>query len=244
MASFSTTCGWCGRFANMRPYGEPHTVIAKSWRTTSGGTRKTEQTVCRCDHCGQLSLAIRTGSAVDSHSELRLVHKEEWLPAFVAGRSFEDVPPEIGSIADEAHKCASIGAYRGAVVLARAVVEATAKEKGISVNGIGNKIDKLYEQNLIREHVKEAAHEVRFGGNSVAHGDLDDLTEEETDEILGLMREILEEVFQSPARVQRQRQKRLARKAGKADAATPTGTTGPSQSGLDFSSISTGSTPP
>ncbi|MGR6973001.1 DUF4145 domain-containing protein [Streptomyces cynarae] len=218
-------------------------MIAKSRLTKYGGAEKTEQTVCRCDHCGQLSLAIRAGSAADPHSELRLVHKEEWLPTFVAGRSFEDVPPEIGSIADEAHKCASIGAYRGAVVLARAVVEATAKEKGISANGISNKIDKLYEQNLIREHVKEAAHEVRFGGNSVAHGDLDDLTKEETDEILGLMREILEEVFQSPARVQRQRQKRLARKAGKGGAPTPASTTDPSQSGVDISSVSTGATP-
>ncbi|MGR6972998.1 DUF4145 domain-containing protein [Streptomyces cynarae] len=127
--------------------------------------------------------------------------------------------------------------------MARAVAEATAKEKGISANGISNKIDKLYEQNLIREHVKEAAHEVRFGGNSVAHGDLDDLTKEETDEILGLMREILEEVFQSPARVQRRRQKRLARKAGKGGAPTPASTTDPSQSGVDISSVSTGATP-
>ncbi|MFF7251685.1 DUF4145 domain-containing protein [Streptomyces microflavus] len=204
----------------MQPYGDSARVVAASERQDYGVT-KTEQTVCRCDHCGRLSLVLRRGHATEAYSELLTVDKEEWLPASVSGRSFDDVPPQIGSVADEAYRCASIGAYRGAVALARAVVEATAKSKGITANGIANKINKLYEQNLIREHVKEAAHEVRFGGNSVAHGDLDDLTSEEAEEILMLMSEILEEVFQSPARVQRQRQKRLARKSGEAQPSSP-----------------------
>ncbi|MFH9192772.1 DUF4145 domain-containing protein [Streptomyces globisporus] len=235
MASLSTTCGWCGRFANMQPYGEPAKVIANS-EAESYGVTKTEQTVCRCDHCGRLSLVLQRGHATEVYSELITVDEEEWLPASVIGRSFEDVPSQIGSVANEAYKCASIGAYRGAVALARAVVESTAKSKGITANGIANKIDKLYEQNLIREHVKDAAHEVRFGGNSVAHGDLDDLSSEEAEEILLLMSEILEEVFQSPARVQRQRQKRLARKAEKTQPASPDAASGPVQAGgVDFS---------
>jgi hypothetical protein len=217
----------------MQPYGEPSKVIAKS-KDLRYGVEKTEQTVCRCDHCGYLTLALRSGEAHEVYGELHQVTTEEWLPAFVSGRSFEDVPLTIGSVADEAYKCASIGAYRGAIALARAVVEATAKNKGITVNGIANKIDKLYEQNLIREHVKEAAHEVRFGGNGVAHGDLDELTKEEAEEILLLMSEILEEVFQSPARVQRQRQKRLARKAESPEPSSGAEAAGPGRSGADF----------
>ncbi|SNB59720.1 protein of unknown function [Streptomyces sp. PgraA7] len=99
------------------------------------------------------------------------------------------------------------------MALARAVVEATAKDRGIKTGTLEKKIDKLFEQQLIREYVRDAAHEVRFGGNEVAHGDLvaepmDNVT---AAEILGLMDEILDEVFQSPARVRRRKAQRLER---------------------------------
>lgn len=75
------------------------------------------------------------------------------------------------------------------------------------------KIDKLYEQQLIREYVRDAAHEIRFGGNEVAHGDLvhEPMDHGTATEILGLMDEMLDEVFQSPARVERHRHARLER---------------------------------
>ncbi|MBU5868948.1 DUF4145 domain-containing protein, partial [Vibrio cholerae O1] len=63
-------------------------------------------------------------------------------------------------------------AGRGAVILARAVIEATAKDKGITNGNLYAKIDQLHISGLIREHIKEAAHEVRLGGNDVAHGDI------------------------------------------------------------------------
>ena len=52
------------------------------------------------------------------------------------------------------------------MALARAVVEASAKEKGVTRGSLIAKIDELHEQGLLRGHIK-AAHEVRFGGNEV-----------------------------------------------------------------------------
>ncbi|MFF0748565.1 DUF4145 domain-containing protein [Streptomyces sp. NPDC004267] len=136
-----------------------------------------------------------------------------WLPHQLGRQEFEDVPPPINDMAVEAHRCLMIRANRAAVALARAVVEGTAKVKGITAGSLQTKIDKLFEQRLIREHVKDAAHEVRFGGNEVAHADLvaEPMDFETASEILGLMDEVLEEVFQSPARVARRRQQRLDR---------------------------------
>ncbi|MGW5653547.1 DUF4145 domain-containing protein [Streptomyces humi] len=116
-------------------------------------------------------------------------------------------------MATEAHQCLDIEANRAAVALARAVVEATAKERGIIRGSLEKKIDKLFEDKLIREYVRDAAHEVRFGGNEVAHGDLvaEPMSNATATEILGLMDEILDEVFQSPARVARLKQHRLDR---------------------------------
>ena len=71
----------------------------------------------------------------------------------------------------------------------------------------------MYEQNFLREHIKEQAHEVRHLGNDMAHGDfVEPISTEEADEVLELMAEVLHEVFESQARLLRVRNARLARK--------------------------------
>lgn len=130
-------------------------------------------------------------------------------PDFVTGKDFPDVPNHIAEAADEAYRCHSIKAYRAALMLARSVIEATAKEKGITDGKLYEKIDEMYNRRLIREDVKEAAHEVRHFGNDVAHGDfVAPVREGDAQLILTLMSEVLDEVFQSPARVQRARERR------------------------------------
>ncbi|MBQ0906365.1 DUF4145 domain-containing protein [Micromonospora sp. U21] len=77
------------------------------------------------------------------------------------------------------------------------------------------KIDELANQGLIREDAKDAAHAIRLVGNDAAHGDLASMVVEEADarEVLDLMDDILDEVFQSPAKVARVRASRAARLA-------------------------------
>jgi aldehyde:ferredoxin oxidoreductase len=119
-------------------------------------------------------------------------------------------------MATEAYDCLSVSAFRAAVILARAVIEATARDQGINEGNLVAKIDELNSRGLIRTHIKEVAHEVRSWGNDAVHVDLaqDNYSEEEAAEILNLADEVLAEVYQSPARVERARQRRLARKAG------------------------------
>ncbi len=169
--------------------------------------RETYSQAHRCDHCGKL--LIRYGY-MDGEEP------EQWLPRAGGHKDFPDVPVEIASLAMEAHDCLSVNAGRGAVILARAVIEATAKDKGITNGNLYAKIGQLHTSGLIREHIKEAAHEVRMGGNDVAHGDIlsGPFSYEETAEILTLMDEVLLEVYQSPARVERARQQRLNRQQG------------------------------
>lgn len=138
----------------------------------------------------------------------------DWLPKTVGGKEFPDVPPHIASAASEAYECRSIGAYRGAVALARAVVEATAKEKGITEGSLFEKIKAMKDQGLIRSLIAEAAHEVRHWGNDSVHGDfIDTVSAEEADEILELMSVVLDGVFITPARVAAVQAARLAKKA-------------------------------
>ncbi|WP_199796475.1 DUF4145 domain-containing protein [Pseudonocardia dioxanivorans] len=134
----------------------------------------------------------------------------------IQDKQYPDVPEHIGSAASEAHRSMVANCYRGAVILARAVIEATAKNNGITSGNIASKIEKMQEQGLIRPYVREGADEVRIFGNDMAHGDfVDEVGEGEVTLALELMDEVLTEVYEGPARVERAkaRKRDLAGKA-------------------------------
>jgi len=103
------------------------------------------------------------------------------------------------------------------MVLTRAVIEATAKDKSIVVGGLAAKIDELAVAELIRPAVRDAAHEVRHLGNDMAHGDfIEPVDAANAEAAVAIMGEILAEVYQGPARVVRLRERRQAKTAGPA----------------------------
>ena len=197
-------CGWCKVTANM-------VSVYRSEPPKFSINRAME--VYRCDHCG--GAVVEYFDPVDPWDASPYVPPQShWLPVAGIARAYVDVPKHINSLAVEAGICLQAGANRGAVMLARSVVEATAKDKGITSGSLLAKIDRLRELDLIREHIREAAHEVRLGGNDIAHADPNqEIAGEEAADILKIVDEILLEVYQSPARVERVRQARLARQA-------------------------------
>jgi uncharacterized protein DUF4145 len=185
----------------------------------SGGRRRIWGAF-KCDHCNALSIATGLAEINDplagTHPAVWLEQRTdpEWYPIQASGREFPEVPQHIAEAATEAYRCHSISAFRASTQLARSVVEATAKEKGITQGSVFSKINELYNQRFIREHIKDGAHEVRHFGNDMAHGDfILPVTSEEAELVLTLMSEILEEVFQSPARVAKAQAARAAREA-------------------------------
>lgn len=171
-----------------------------------------------CDNCMWPNAAV--GGSYKDSTHLSYHHSMaaedfQWVPEAAVGRDFPDVPEHIASAADEAYRCRSFNSFRGSVLMCRSVIEATAKEKGITSGQLYTKIDGMAKQGFIRPHIKEAAHEIRLLGNNMAHGDFVDEVEcEEADEILELMGEVLAEVFQSPAKIERRRLAREAKSAG------------------------------
>jgi hypothetical protein len=208
----SRVCWHCGTKAHMTRVGEPIAPMG------FGGRGQLLMAAYACDECHVMSIAIadyRGSGGSNLGPWLDVSTEISWQPRVGTGREFPDVPEHVGQAADEAYQCLSIGAHRGAASLARSVVEATAKEKGIKTGRLVEKIDKMYERGLIREHVRDGAHEVRYLGNDMAHGDfVEPVEREEAEEVLELMAEVLNEVFQSPARVERRKAARLAKKAG------------------------------
>jgi hypothetical protein len=125
-----------------------------------------------------------------------------WYPADIRGKRYPDVPMQIAAAASEAHRCIAVEVYRGAVLLARSVIEATAKHKGITTGSLMHKIDAMHRARLIRDDVRDGAHEVRYLGNDMAHGDYDEpVPQADAELVVSLMDEVLEEICQAPARV-------------------------------------------
>jgi hypothetical protein len=137
------------------------------------------------------------------------------LPGTQGRESFVDVPPSVADAAAEAVLCLQEGAVRGSILLARAVIEATAKDKGVTSGGLAQKIDQLHQRGYIRTYLRDGAHEVRYTGNDMAHGDFPPaVSRKDAEVLLQLMREVLMEVYQDPVR--RERLARLAREAREA----------------------------
>ncbi len=212
-------CGWCNDKCHMTAVGTP---LVRALDLPGYAYRRDEAYVVdgafTCDGCGRMSVATwvtssrpepRGGAASPAADD-----EARWSPTPGHNKEFPDVPPGIADAAQEAWRCYVAGAPRGAIALARAVIEATAKNMG-HVNGtLFRKIEALASSQLVRPAVKDQAHAIRYLGNDVAHGDLQDpATREDAEEVLELMGEVLNEVFQSPERSTRLRAKAEAKKA-------------------------------
>ena len=173
-----------------------------------------------CDHCENVSVANgdveygqRDSTDLNTVKQAIFTNTEgfSWSPKLGSAPQVDDVPQEIANAAREAFSSASVNNHMAAILMARTVVEATAKANGIDSGTLASKINAMKDQGLIRPSIAEQAHEVRFMGNDMAHGDIADApTALDSEEILALMSEVLSEVFQGPARLERIRNKRLS----------------------------------
>ncbi len=179
---------------------------------------------CTCDNCRTMSIA--TANIAHLADDHRSTAKSQmsgnkttlaWYPQHTLGRRFEHVPDTIAAAASEVWACYSVAQYRAATIMARATVEAICKDQGAATGNLQAKIEHLYEQEVISRGAKDAAHEIRFLGNDMAHGDfVTAIDEEEAADILNFLEVLLEEIYQRPAQLNAHRQRRLHR------ATTPT----------------------
>lgn len=215
----ATKCWDCGTTAHMTPIEGAVSIQQLTVRQRVMGC-------FRCDSCQAPNIAIATGflGTDDPLKWLAKKKNKDWVPKparTVPVTTFPDVPSEIAAAASEAYRCRTVAnANRAAILLARSVIEATAKDKGIAKGGLIQKIDKLYDDRLIRPDVRDGAHEVRHLGNDMAHGDfVQGASAEDANLVLTLMSAVLLDVYQSPALVARAQANRQQRETADARAA-------------------------
>lgn len=210
-----TTCGWCGIHTHM-------TLLAKTTiGTEQDDFASIDQHAHTCDHCGRITIATILDGTSYTPTQPNPQRFEgdhgyvfvEWTPQHTPHTTYPDVPEHIAAAATEATLCLSVSAHRAVGGLARAVIEATAKDKGITVRGIHPKIEGLEAAGHIRPSITATAHEIRLFGNDMAHGDFTDpITHDQAADTIALMSELLQEVYQGPARLARVTADREAKK--------------------------------
>ena len=200
----TTTCGWCGTNTHYSGTGTVTQGPAGHFQAYS------------CDECNGILVrhnkrlpSVRTAGPINSVPQYVSV----WAPQHVEGQDFPDVPAHIAEAASEAHKSRSIGNLKSAILMARTVVEATAKNKQVTEGSLFKKIDDMHAKGIIQEFTKQTAHGIRDLGNDMAHGDIElPIDSDDADMVLEFMDAFLAEVFQTPAKLVALQQKTAARK--------------------------------
>ncbi|MFI1522814.1 DUF4145 domain-containing protein [Kitasatospora cineracea] len=219
-----TRCGWCQHNTVMLPVDHrPLIQHAGEGEILSPGALG--WAVFQCAGCRGVSLAqglYRLSGPIEKRFFAKDLSNQEfdahgWYPTEPLIKTYpESVPEQIAETAAEAHGCLSVGHHRAAIIMARTVIEASAKAVGVDDRGIKVKIKKLYEQGLIYKYVMDAAEEIRESGNEVAHGDLVDQSadQDEAAAVLNLMDRVLDGLFIAPAEPAALRARRDARLSG------------------------------
>lgn len=214
------TCGWCQTYTN--------TEIASKITSLKQGSNSLPTVYVMtatfiCISCGNHNIARWV--SYEETSDVKFVDWAEltqseairWYPPSGSNKEFEDVPEIISEAASEAWKCHASGCYRAAIIMARSVVEAAAKAKGGNNGTLAQKISYMNNEGLIRPALATQLNEIRYIGNESAHGDLNnEITSTDSSEVLELLAELLNELWQAPARAERLRQRRLMN-SGKTD---------------------------
>lgn len=167
------------------------------------------ETPFQCDQCLRLSVGSADLNTTPSHNAVDGMttfwtanDPLIWHPTYVEGQEFSDVPAHIAEAAGEAHKSRSINNLKSSILMARTVIEAVAKDKGVTSGSLFSKIDALAAQGIIQDFTKQTAHAIRTFGNDMAHGDIElavDVVDAEM--VLEFMDALLSEVFQNPAKL-------------------------------------------
>ena len=156
-------------------------------------------TIWECHDCGGVVYARGTTGSDDV----------ELYPS-VRSEAPDDYPPDVQENFSEALRSLNVNNPRAAVVMARAALQAATREQGANGDNLKQEIEDLAARHVIPEALRDWAHELRDGGNLVAHPEPDKKVEmQDAEELMALAESIFEYLYVVPKEVE-QRRGRLA----------------------------------
>lgn len=189
------TCGWCHERAIVKPVLEPEPIGPGMW---DGPDFIPRYAVFQCDECHGRMIAQWDMPTNDWDSEGEV----EWFPKARSTNEYSGVPESIADTARESWGCYESGHDRSAVTTARTVIEQVCKSHGYKRGVLDAKIISMVNNNVLPKRIKDAVVALKNAGNTMVHGDLGaSITAAETETLLTVMDQMLEEVYVAPKRI-------------------------------------------
>lgn len=133
-----------------------------------------------------------------------------WWPLPGSGDLDPDIPPQVGSAYSEGMRALSVKAARAAVVMFRGMLGQVVVDKGSvaaqAKHTLYEKLEQMSQDGSLHPSLVEWAREIRLIGNAGAHPDaLDPVSDEEAADLARLCRQLLNVIYEVPARITRNR---------------------------------------
>jgi predicted component of type VI protein secretion system len=123
------------------------------------------------------------------------------------------LPDSVQKDREQAWRAHLAGIYKGAALLARSALEASAKLLEAQGKDLKARIHWLAGEGVITQKLAEWADEVRITGNEAAH-EMEEVTEEDAEAALYFLDSFLEDVFVVPYRHEQRKRVRAERERG------------------------------
>jgi hypothetical protein len=117
-------------------------------------------------------------------------------------------PDDVRNNYAEAVRSLMVNNFKSCVIMIRSALQAATRQQGAKGSSLYAEIEDLANRHIVPTSLKDWAHELRDGGNLVAHPEPGKrVTKDDAEELLGLAESIFEYLYVVPAQVVERRQR-------------------------------------
>ena len=191
-------CPRCGRIAAFTMQANTvHHIVPD-------GTERS--VILKCMGCDKSIVVIERTQSM-APPTYRPVH---WWPLDGASDLDQSIPQDVSSAYSEGQRALSVKAPRAAAVMFRGMLAHVVKDKGSPAaqakHTLFDRLEQMSNDGSLHPSLVEWARDIRILGNAAAHPDsLDPISEDEAADLARLCRQLLNVIYEVPARIARGR---------------------------------------
>ena len=171
--------------------------------------------VMKCMGCKDSVVVVERRLQPQSNQRPAIYEALHWWPLPGLGDLDPEIPSQISSTYSEGMRALSIKAARAAVVMFRGMLAQVVADKGSTAaqakSSLYAKLEQMSQDGSLHPSLVDWAREIRLIGNAAAHPDaLDPVSDDEAADLARLCRQLLNVIYEVPARIARNRAARGA----------------------------------
>jgi hypothetical protein len=185
----------------------PHCKVRATFKDEGPGARwkNADHTIWRCNNCEGVVYAQDT---FRHDPEGRTIYTGVRIYPFIRSEAPEEYPEDVRENFAEAIRSLNSANPRACVVMTRSAMQAATRGLEAKGSNLKEEIDDLANRHAIPGSLREWAHEIRDGGNLVAHPEPGKRVEmADAEELVELAEAIFEYLYVVPEQIRRRRER-------------------------------------